>query len=146
MALFEPFGVDGKDHVVKLIRFKCWRFETRRLWSFGFPRSAASFGPSAEPKTLRGRWSNRKAMEGRYEYVTVWWGIWGYLLDVHHFASFCVKQKIHPNEPQASNSNVEDVQEMMQLFRHKGSVARLTIRCFSLSTAPPSGPLAGHVT
>lgn len=33
----------------------------------------------------------------------------------------------------------------MQLFRHKGSAARLTIRCFSLSTAPPTGPLAGHM-
>lgn len=31
----------------------------------------------------------------------------------------------------------------MQFFRHKGSAARLTIRCFSLSTAPPTGPLAG---
>lgn len=34
-------------------------------------------------------------------------------------------------------------EEMMQLFRPRGSVSRLTIRCFSLSTAPPSGPLAG---
>lgn len=25
-----------------------------------------------------------------------------------------------------------------------GSVSRLTIRCFSLATAPPSGPLAGR--
>ena len=31
----------------------------------------------------------------------------------------------------------------MKLLRQRGSVHRLTIRCFSLSTAPPSGPLAG---
>ena len=134
-----PLGADGKDGM--------WNSSdstTVKLW---IPRSCSFI------------WSKRRAHNsaraliqskgnGREVWVTVWvtvwWGIWRYLLDIHHFTSFYVKKESFLN-CKLQNLNVEDVQEMMQFFRHKGSAARLTIRCFSLSTAPPTGPLAGHM-
>lgn len=75
---------------------RCETHQIQALWSFGFPASAASFGPSAEPTTRRRALIQSKG-NGREVWVTVWvtvwWGIWRYLLDIHHFTSLYVKKE-----------------------------------------------------